>query len=74
MAGKQSFNGVTLAEATRIVDYEFGANVIKLERNEKTQYYELHINNNVRKETVEKFTKYHKLRFKVKVYTLDYEM
>lgn len=71
---RTTFNGVTLAEATRIVDYEFGESLIKIERNMKTQNYEVHIQNKIKKEIVEKFKKYHKNNFKVMVYSLEYEM
>ena len=73
---RTTFNGVTLAEATRLVDYEFGEHLIKIERNMKTQNYEVHINNKVKREIVDKFMKYHKDKhnFKVMVYSLEYEM
>ena len=73
-APRTTFDGVSLAEAKRIVDYEFGEHLIKIERNNKTQNYEVWIENKIKKEIVEKFKRYHKNNFKVKVYQLDYEM
>ena len=71
---KQSFDGVTLAEAKRIVDYEFGEHLIRIDRNMKTQNYEVWIENKVKREIVDKFKKYHKNNFIIKVYHLDYEL
>lgn len=71
---RTTFEGVSLAEAKRIADYEFGEYLIKIERNMKTQNYEVWIENKIKKEIVEKFKKYHKNNFKVKVYSLEYEM
>lgn len=74
MAERTSFHGVTLAEATRMSDYEFGDAIIKLERDNKNQTYHLHLMNKIDKRIIEKFKAYHKKTFLIKVYNLEYEL
>lgn len=76
-AKKQTtFDGVSLATAKRIVDYEFGEALIKIEPNPKTQTYEVHITDIVEKKKVEEFKSYPSWQknFIIKVYAFKYEM
>lgn len=71
---RTTFEGVSLAEAKRIVEYEFADSLIKIERDVKNQNYEVHILDTIEKKIVDKFKAYHKNNFKVKVYSLKYEL
>lgn len=74
MAARTTFDGVSLAEARRIVDYEFSNALIKIERDVKNQNYEVHIIDTIEKKTIEKFKAYYKNNFRIKVYSLKYEL
>lgn len=69
-----TFNGVSLANAKRIVDYEFGNALIKIEPNKKNQTYEVHITDSIEKKVVEKFKAYWQKNFIIRVYSLKYEL
>jgi hypothetical protein len=69
-----TFSGISLAEAKRIVGYEFSDSVITIDRNNEAQTYEIHILDRVEKKSVEKFKSYYKKIFTVKVYSLKYEL
>jgi len=69
-----TFSGISLAEAKRIVEYEFAGCLIKIDKNDQTRTYEIHILDKVDKKAVEKFKTYWKKNFTVKVYTFKYEL
>ena len=69
-----TFSGISLAEAKRMVDYEFTDCVIKIERNNAAHAYEVHILDNIEKKVIEKFKAYWKKTFIIKVYALKYEL
>lgn len=71
---RTTFDGMSLAEAKRVSDYDFSGEIIVLRKNEKTQTYELLLKNTVSRNLVERFKKYHKNRFKIEVYKLEYEL
>ena len=74
VTSRTTFDGMSLAEAKRVTDYDFAGQIINLKKNEKTQTYELCLKSTVSKNLVERFKKYHKNRFKIEVYKLEYEM
>jgi hypothetical protein len=69
-----TFSGISLAEAKRVVEYEFGDAIIKIEKNDKTRSYEVHIEDKIEKKVVEKFKAHFKKNFTIKVYTFKYEL
>lgn len=72
---KMEFTGsISLAYAKRIVQYEFAEHLIKIDRNNDSRTYEVHIIDGVDKKSIEKFKSYWKNNFKVKVYSLKYEL
>lgn len=71
---RTTFSGITLAEARRIVEYEFSESVIKLDRNNISSCYEVHITDKIDKKLIEKFKIYWKKNFIVKVYQFKYEL
>lgn len=71
---RTTFSGISLAYAKKIVNYEFSDSLIKIERNSTNQTYELHITDKIDKKAIEKFVSYWKNNFKIKVYSLKYEI
>ena len=69
-----TFDGINFANAKRIVDYEFGDSIIKLEKDNVGLCYEVHVLNKKDKSSIERFVKYHKRTFKVIVYERKYEL
>lgn len=71
---RTTFSGISLAYAKKIVNYEFSDAVIKIERNEANHTYELHLIDKIDKKAIEKFISYWKNNFRVKVYSIKYEL
>lgn len=74
VTNRTTFQGVSLSNAKKMAEYEFGDAIIKIDVDTKNQTYEIHIIDSIKKETVVKFTDYWKGNFKVKVYSLKYEL
>lgn len=73
-AKQTTFQGMNFSNAKRVVEYEFADSLIKIEKNNQTQTYEVHILDKIEKKVVDKFKAYWQNNFKIKVYTLKYEL
>ena len=69
-----TFSGINFSNAKRIVEYEFSEHLMFIDRDIKTQTYIVHITNKINRTVVDKFKKYWKEKFIVKVYELKYEL